>query len=119
MNGSELAVALDLHQGYMERVLRVAERLQLLKITEIPNKSDPLGAPTRVYELTQLSAVLCEDHPNSVKYMVQLMGDHFQPAGCLGEGVRTGKTPYMLWAHGQTHWQHMTAEPELYERFNR
>jgi hypothetical protein len=33
--------------------------------------------------------------------------------------VRTGQTPYKLYAGGKSHWQHMTEVPELYTRFNK
>lgn len=71
------------------------------------------------YHLTQLSAVLCESHVNSVKHMVLLFGEHYAAYGHLAEGVRTGQTPYKLHAGGLSHWEHMKKEPQLYESFNK
>ncbi|GBF98937.1 hydroxyneurosporene methyltransferase [Raphidocelis subcapitata] len=79
----------------------------------------PLDLEGAVFGLTQLSAVLCEDHPNCVAAMVSLFSDHCGPASELLEGVRSGRTPYELWSGGRSHWDHMAAEPELLARFNR
>ena len=68
---------------------------------------------------TQLSAVLCEGHINSVKHMVLLFGDHYGAFGQLAEGVRSGQTPYKLWSGGLGHWEHMAKQPELQGRFNK
>eukprot|EP00775_Hariotina_reticulata_P006657 gene6657-6882_t len=114
-SGKQLAAELEVHQEYLERVLRVAERLKLI-CSVTPNSAQP---SQKLYKLTQLSAVLCESHPNSVKHMVALFGDHFPAFAHLTEGVRTGQTPYKLYAKGKSHWEHMKAVPELYTRFNK
>lgn len=113
--GQQLAAQLNVHQSYLERVLRVAERMKFVRVTYAqPGKGD-----SKQYHITQLSAVLCGDHVNSVKHMVGLFGDHFPVFANLTKGVRTGQTPYKLYAKGQSHWEHMLAEPELYTRFNK
>jgi hypothetical protein len=114
-SGKQLATELDVHQEYLERVLRVADRLELI-CTMTPDGTQPHH---KQYKLTQLSAVLCESHPNSVKHMVALFGDHFPVFSHLTDGIRTGQTPYMLYAKGQSHWEHMKAVPQLYTRFNK
>ncbi|KAI8476834.1 MAG: O-methyltransferase-domain-containing protein [Monoraphidium minutum] len=155
MTGPQLAAATGCHPDYLERVLRLAARMGLLRATRCSTASPaPAGkgaaaaakgrggggggggggaagkqqrrfAPGALdlggaaYELTSLSAVLCEAHPNSVKAMVSLFGDHYGAAGCLLEGVRSGKTPYEVWSGGPGHWAHMDAVPELRARFNR
>lgn len=73
----------------------------------------------QLYHLTQLSAVLCESHVNSVKHMVLLFGEHFVPFSYLTQGIKTGETPYKLYSGGLSHWEHMQKEPELYEQFNK
>lgn len=113
--GAQLAAQLKVHQEYLERVLRVAERMKFVSISY----SEPANEDTKLYSLTQLSAVLCESHPNSVKHMVGLLADHFPVFAYLTEGVRTGQTPYKLYAKGKSHWEHMMQEPELYTRFNK
>lgn len=113
--GAALAAALGCHRDYLERVLRLCARLQLVAVSA-PDPADP---EARTYALTQLSAVLCESHVNSVKHMVGLFGDHFPAFAHLTEGVRSGATPYRLYAKGLSHWEHMTAQPELYTRFNK
>jgi hypothetical protein len=50
---------------------------------------------------------------------VGLFGDHYQAFGHLTEGVRSGQTPYKLYAKGLSHWEHMMQEPQLYTRFNK
>lgn len=137
----QLAAELKLHQPYLERLLRLAERIGLVEIEQPKNRPTPAAAATgsndgrsgrlswssssvhisegQLYHLTALSAVLCESHVNSVKHMVLLFGDHYAPFGHLSEGVRTGQTPYKLYAGGLSHWDHMKKETELYERFNR
>lgn len=113
--GSQLAAELRVHQPYLERVLRVAGRMAVVAVSA-PHAAHP---NRRQYSLTQLSAVLCESHPNSVKHMVALFGDHYAAFGHLAEGVRSGQTPYKLHAKGLSHWEHMRAVPALYERFNK
>lgn len=112
--GRQLAAELKVQQDYLERVLRVAERLKVVRATYIDRSRS-----VKQYHITQLSAVLCGGHVNSVKHMVGLFGDHFPAFAHLTEGVRTGQTPYKLYAKGQSHWEHMMAEPELYTRFNK
>jgi hypothetical protein len=85
---------------------------------EVVAETEEEGADV-LYELTQLSAVLCGDHPNSVRAMVLLFGDHYAPFGHLAEGVRGGRTAYELWSGGLGHWEHMAQQPALLERFNR
>lgn len=111
-SGHQLAAELNVHQDYLERILRLAERLKIVRVTDHSNS-------IKQYHITQLSAVLCGDHVNSVKHMVALFGDHFPVFAHLTDGVRTGQTPYRLYAKGQSHWEHMMAEPELYTRFNK
>lgn len=113
--GQQLAAELKLYQEYLERVLRVAERMKLIRTTYPDNSNRSI----RQYHITQLSAVLCEDHVNSVKHMVSLFGDHFRAFTHLADGVRTGQTPYKIHTGGLSHWEHMMAEPELYTRFNK
>jgi hypothetical protein len=50
---------------------------------------------------------------------VGLFGDHFPVFGYLTQGVRSGQTPYKLYAKGRSHWEHMQQEPQLYTRFNK
>jgi hypothetical protein len=50
---------------------------------------------------------------------VGLFGDHYQAFGHLSEGVRSGQTPYKLYAKGLSHWEHMMQQPQLYTRFNK
>jgi DNA-binding HxlR family transcriptional regulator len=64
--GQQLAAQLKVHRDYLERVLAVAERLKFVGVTH-PQPDNP---EHKLYHLTQLSAVLCESHPNSVKHMV-------------------------------------------------
>lgn len=109
--GQQLAQQLGVHRDYLERVLAVAERLKLVSVTG--------DDAAKLYHLTQLSAVLCQSHPNSVKHMVGLFGDHFPAFAYLTEGVRSGQTPYKLYAKGLSHWEHMQQQPELYTRFNK
>jgi len=137
MTGAQLAAATGANREYLERVLRAAARMGLISMshpavktaaargakpaaaaagTKPPGRFDLGGA---VYGLTQLSAVLCDAHPNSVKAMVSLFADHYGPAGRLLEGVRQGAVPYELFSGGRSHWDHMAAEPELYSRFNK
>ncbi|KAF8068171.1 sfmM3 [Scenedesmus sp. PABB004] len=111
---AQLAKAVGAHAPYLSRVLRLAERMKLVRVDARPRSG---GEPT--YALTQLSAVLCGSHPNCLKHMVSLLGDHFHAAAHLTEGVRRGVTPYAVYAGGLTHWEHMRGQPELYERFNR
>ena len=87
-SGAQLAAVCGCHQPYLERVLRLAARLQLVGVSEPPGATagDP-GA--RMYSLTQLSAVLCSSHPNSVKAMVSLFADHYAPFERLADGVRS------------------------------
>jgi hypothetical protein len=107
----QLASELKVHEPYLGRLLRFTARIGFLKTSK---KGGVL-----TYDLNQLSAVLTEGHPNSVKHMVRLFGDHWQAFGRLSEGVRTGQTPYKLYSGGKSHWQHMTEVPELYTRFNK
>jgi hypothetical protein len=65
-SGQQLAQQLAVHREYLERVLAVAERIKLVSVTQ----PQPGSADHKLYHLTQLSAVLCESHPNSVKHMV-------------------------------------------------
>lgn len=138
----QLATELKLHQPYLERLLRLSERIGLVEITSpkaaaASGSSGSSGGSSgsgrtshsssrvhineggQLYHLTQLSAVLCESHVNSVKHMVLLFGDHFAAFAHLSEGVRSGQTPYKLHAGGLSHWEHMRKEPQLYERFNK
>jgi hypothetical protein len=117
-SGAQLAAVCGCHQPYLERVLRLAARLQLVGVSEPPGATagDP-GA--RMYSLTQLSAVLCSSHPNSVKAMVSLFADHYAPFERLVDGVRRGETPYRLYSGGKSHWDHMREHPKLLQRFNR
>lgn len=170
MTAAQLAAATGAHREYLQRVLRAADRIGIVRTvrTELvsgspaavkqqaarrrageaqaanqrrqqlrPKGKDEgrqLAAPGAegrfprgrfdlgdavVYDLTQLSAVMTERHPNSVKAMVSLFWDHYGPAGSLLEGVKTGRTPYEVYSGGKTHWQHMGDVPELYARFNR
>jgi hypothetical protein len=107
----QLACDLNLHQDYLARLLRLADRMGFISTT----KKDGV----KHYELTSVSAVLCEDHVNSVKHLVRLFGDQWPAFHHLPEGIRSGKTPYTLYANGANHWQHMKAVPELYTRFNK
>ena len=143
----QLATELKVHQPYLERLLRLCDRIGVVSITQ--PKASPTAAAAaagsngssgssgskgtreswsssrvhisegQLYHLTQLSAVLCESHVNSVKHMVLLFGDHFVAFSHLTEGIRSGQTPYKLFAGGLSHWEHMRKEPELYERFNK
>jgi hypothetical protein len=129
MTGAQLATATGAHRDYLERVLRAAARMGVVSVTQPHGRArahgDAHAAPGRfdlggaAYGLTQLSAVLCESHPNSVKHMVALFGDHYGPAGCLLEGVRRGVTPYEVYSGGKSHWDHMAEVPALQERFNK
>lgn len=143
----QLATELKLHQPYLERLLRLAERIGVVAVTQPKGPTDALGTAAaaaaaskgskggggrvswgssrvhindgQLYHITQLSAVLCESHVNSVKHMVLLFGDHFVPFSHLTEGIRTGQTPYKLYSGGLSHWEHMKKQPELYEKFNK
>jgi hypothetical protein len=66
-SGQQLAQQLAVHREYLERVLAVAERIKLVSVTQ---PQPGCGCDGNLYQLTQLSAVLCESHPNSVKHMV-------------------------------------------------
>ena len=107
----QLAFDLNLHQDYLARLLRLADRMGFIA-TKTNNG-------VKQYELTSISAVLCEDHVNSVKHLVRLFGDQWPAFHHLPEGIRSGKTPYTLYAKGASHWQHMKEVPELYTRFNK
>jgi hypothetical protein len=136
----QLATELKVHQPYLERLLRLCDRIGLVSITQPKQASAAAGSngssgskgtreswsssrvhisEGQLYHLTQLSAVLCESHVNSVKHMVLLFGDHFVAFSHLTEGIRSGQTPYKLFAGGLSHWEHMRKEPELYDKFNK
>jgi hypothetical protein len=68
----QLASELKVHEPYLGRLLRLCARIGFLKT----GKCKQSGVLT--YDLNQLSAVLTESHPNSVKHMVRLFGDHWQ-----------------------------------------
>lgn len=125
MTGQELASGIKAHQEYLESLLRLAVRMGLVNVTETSPSSkldsmlDSATAPQKTYHLTDISAALCEDHPNSVKYMVQMTGDNFGAGAYLAQGIKQGKAPYTLYSGGVTYWQHMTKVPELHARFNR
>jgi hypothetical protein len=70
-SGQQLAQQLGVHRDYLERMLAVSERIKLVSVTQ----PQPGNAEAKLYQLTQLSAVLCESHPNSVKHMVGARGD--------------------------------------------
>ena len=64
-----------------------------------------------------LSAVLCEDHPNSVKHFIK--GQQFLavPFGYLAEGLRQDRPPFEL-AHNKNVWQYLNERPELEHEFS-
>lgn len=107
----QLASDLGLNEGYLSRLLRMADRMGFIATTTKDGMKH--------YELTSISAVLCEDHVNSVKHLVRLFGDQWPAFHHLPEGIRSGKTPYTLYTNGLNHWQHMKEVPELYTRFNK
>ena len=64
-----------------------------------------------------LSAVLREDHPNSVKHFIK--GQQFLavPFGYLAEGLRQDRLPFAI-AHNKDVWQYFSERPELEHEFS-
>ena len=64
-----------------------------------------------------LSAVLMEDHPNSVKHFIK--GQQFlaQPFGYLAEGLRQDRLPFEI-AYNKGVWQYFNERPELEHEFS-
>lgn len=65
-----------------------------------------------------LSAVLRQDHPNTVTHTIKGGTQSlYQPAGLLAQGLRQNKVPFEL-AHQQSFWQYLRDRPDMQHEFS-
>ena len=99
MTARELAQASEVNADALERMLRL---LAVAGIFEVRGNA---------WAHTDLSRVLCDDHPQSMRAFVRMIGDplNWAAAGELGHTLRTGQTavtkiaPEGMWAYLQPH----------------
>lgn len=73
---------------------------------------------TSEYRNTELSAVLCEDHPQSVRANLRRIGDFWWSAvGHLEHAVRTGESAFTA-VHGVPFFHYLREHPVVQKRFD-
>jgi hypothetical protein len=106
---SELALACGAHEPTLERLLRALTSLEMFA-----------RAPDGLYRNSPLTAVLCRDHPQSLRAEGMFLPARFMwlPLGELCESVRTGK-PAFEQVHGVSFFSYLANHPDEAAIFNR
>ena len=73
---------------------------------------------TVTFHNNALSAVLRQDHPNTVTHTIKGgVQSLYLPFGLIAEGLRQDKVPFEL-AHGEDMWQYLNARPDVEHEFS-
>jgi SAM-dependent methyltransferase len=104
----EVASRLGANEDFLYRLMRTLGTLGIL--TEEDNK---------VFRLSAMGQLLCEDTPNSMKHMALMLGgEHYEAWGKLSDGVLSGKAPFEI-VYGCQCFEYFEKNPQAGEIFNR
>ncbi|MBB6347791.1 methyltransferase [Nonomuraea muscovyensis] len=104
---TDVAAALGLHSGAVERVLRA------LSVKEIFAEVEP-----GVFALTPMAEFMRSDHPHSLQGTFPLMPDDVQAWAHTAHSIRTGRTGFEH-VHGAEYYDYFVDFPEECARFDR